>query len=100
MRVPATALKTSNRSPRFETSQAATLPRPAAPAARGRDVVELAAAKPGHPAKPSAVRSELVAKIRKQIEAGRYMTEAKLEVAMERLLEDMSVAGAAATRRR
>jgi anti-sigma28 factor (negative regulator of flagellin synthesis) len=69
--------------------------RPAAPATsgqatRGADQVDISAAAEAALAGQTAdIRADLVARIRSEIEAGTYETAAKLDAAVDRLLDEM-----------
>jgi anti-sigma28 factor (negative regulator of flagellin synthesis) len=67
-----------------------TAPSAAAQGTRGADQVDISAAAEAALAGQSAdFRADLVARIRGEIEAGTYETAAKLDAAVDRLLDEM-----------
>ncbi len=78
------------------TLQGPHSPRPAAPttstpAARGADQVEISAAAEAaaQVSETGEIRADLVTRIRSEIAAGTYETPAKLDAALDRLLDEL-----------
>jgi negative regulator of flagellin synthesis FlgM len=75
---------------KLQTTAAPARSEPAADASRARDSVELSGVQ-GYLAalKTNDIRADKVAEIKAQIDAGTYETDEKLDIAADRLLDDV-----------
>ncbi len=67
-------------------------PRESRPAHRGEDIAEISAgAREASRAENPGIRAELVRQVRRQIEAGTYVTQEKIDTAADRVSRDLDL---------